>query len=114
MKGETLNVIFVCSRNKWRSPTAEAIYRRFPGVNARSAGTSASARVQVNDRLISWADIIFVMETRHRQILEQRFSARLSATKIVCLDITDDYQFMDEELVTTIKDRVREYLPVPE
>ena len=47
--GERLNVLFVCSRNQWRSPTAEQVWRRHPRVNARSAGTSGSARRVVGE-----------------------------------------------------------------
>ena len=114
MSSKTINVLFVCSRNQWRSPTAEALYKRFPGINARSAGTSPSARARVNERLIQWAHMIFVMEKRHGQILQERFGALLSGKTLVCLDIPDDYQFMDDELVTTLRDRLRGHIPVPD
>lgn len=114
MSGEALNVLFVCSRNQWRSPTAEALYKRFPGINARSAGTSPSARTRVHERLIQWAHMIFVMEKRHGQILKERFGALLAGKTLVCLDISDDYNFMDEELVSTLRDRLRGHIPVPD
>ena len=69
-----MNLIFICSRNKWRSPTAEAIFHNSQRHQARSAGTSASARVKVNETMIDWADLIFVMEQRHRQLLQERFA----------------------------------------
>jgi protein-tyrosine phosphatase len=56
--------------------------------------------VKVNAQHLAWADIVFVMEKRHQQILAQRFSTEISNCRIVCLDIPDDYRFMDEELVT--------------
>ena len=114
MSGGTLKVLFVCSRNQWRSPTAEAIYKRFPGIDARSAGTSDNSRIRINSDHIRWADTIFVMEKRHQQILRQRFNDDISAKQIVCLDIPDDYQFMDEDLIITIKERLRPYIPVPD
>ncbi len=114
MSDRSIKVLFVCSRNEWRSPTAEAMYKRFPNVEARSAGTSPNARIQINAKQVEWADIIFVMEKRHHQILRQRFSRTLIDPKVVCLDIPDEYQFMDEELIMTIKERVRAYIPVPE
>lgn len=114
MSDRPIRVLFVCSRNEWRSPTAEAIYKRFPAVEARSAGTSPKARIQVNAKQIEWADIIFAMEKRHQQMLQQRFSRSLIDAKVVCLDIPDDYQFMDEGLIAIIKERVRAYIPVPE
>ncbi len=113
MSERATKILFVCSRNEWRSPTAEAIYRRVSGIDARSAGTSPKARVQISAKQIEWADIIFVMEKRHRQILQQRFARETLDAKVVCLDIPDEYQFMDEELITTIKDRVQAYIAAP-
>ena len=114
MSGVALKVLFLCSRNHWRSPTAEAIYKKFPGVDARSAGTSPNARIKVNGGHIGWADFIFVMEKRHQQILQQRFNNDLSGNRVVCLDMPDDYEFMDEDLVMTLKDRLRPFIPVPD
>ena len=102
-----MNLLFICSRNKWRSPTAEAIFHNSLDHHARSAGTSDRARVKVNDSMIDWADLIFVMENRHRQILQQRFA---TDKKIIVLDIEDEYQYMDEELVNMIKCGVSPYL----
>ncbi len=59
-----MNILFVCSRNQWRSPTAEAIYKNTPAVNVKSAGTEPSARIKLTAKNIAWADIIFVMEKR--------------------------------------------------
>ena len=40
-------LLFICSRNQWRSPTAEDLFRDHAEYEARSAGTSDSARVRV-------------------------------------------------------------------
>jgi hypothetical protein len=53
---QTMNILFICSMNKWRSPTGEAIFRRHDGLNTRSAGTSRKARRQVNVTDLRWAD----------------------------------------------------------
>ena len=60
-----MNVLFVCSKNQWRSPTAEKIFAEDYGIRTRSAGTSSSARHRINQRDLAWADIIMVMEERH-------------------------------------------------
>ena len=91
MTGVT-RLLFVCSRNQWRSPTAEAVWRKHPGIEARSAGTSPSARHPVSARDLEWADVIFVMEPKHKQ--------RLMAEHV--LDIPDDYRYMDPELVELV------------
>ena len=62
-----MNILFVCSRNHWRSPTAETIYKNRSGINVKSAGTEPSARIKLNSKIIEWADLIFVMEKKHKQ-----------------------------------------------
>ena len=89
---ETKKLLFVCSRNKWRSRTAETIFRRQPGIDVRSAGTSEEAQVRVTEKLIEWADIILVMEKRHKQLLAQRFGAALQNKVTVVLEIPDNYE----------------------
>jgi len=93
------NLLFICSRNQWRSPTGEAIWRRREGYAARSAGTSPRAKRTVNAADIQWADIIFVMETKHRNRLMAKFSRLLSHKPLHVLDIPDEYRYMDEELI---------------
>lgn len=105
-----MNVLFVCSRNEWRSPTAETIYKHHDVVFAKSAGTSPSARIKINQKHIDWAELIFVMEKKHRQLIEQRFGNGLEKQKIIVLDIPDEYQYMDEELIEELKTKVAAYL----
>jgi predicted protein tyrosine phosphatase len=106
----TTNVLFVCSRNKWRSPTAETIWQKHPQVNARSAGTSAKARRTVSADDISWADIIFVMEQKHKNRLKAEYSRFLMHKSIHVLEIPDEYQYMDPDLVQILKESVSYYL----
>ena len=105
-----MNVLFVCSRNKWRSRTAETIFKTNQSHEFRSAGTENDARIKVNEKLIIWADLIFVMEKRHKQRLQDRFDQLLNDKKIVILDIEDNYQYMDEELIETLRASVGPYL----
>jgi len=102
-----MNILFVCSRNQWRSPSAEAIYKNSQAHNARSAGTSANARIKINQALIDWAEIIFVMENKHRQILIQKFNIN---QPLIVLDIPDEYQYIDPELIAMLKTSVEAYL----
>ncbi|MDB5150987.1 MAG: protein tyrosine phosphatase, partial [Mucilaginibacter sp.] len=97
-----------CSKNQWRSPTAEALFRNHPEYNAASAGTSDKARVRVNQKMIDRADVIFAMEQKHKEILKQRFSMNDKA--VIVLDIEDNYQFNDPELIVILRNELREYL----
>jgi protein-tyrosine phosphatase len=105
-----MNVLFVCSRNKWRSRTAETIFQDNQDHDFRSAGTENDARIKVNEKLINWANLIFVMEKRHKQRLQDTFDQLLNDKRIVILDIEDNYQYMDEELILTLRTSVTPYL----
>lgn len=109
-----IKLLFICSRNKWRSLTAEKVFHRFNGYDVRSAGTEDNARIKVTGGHIGWADIILVMEKKHLRRLRDKFNDRLENKKIVCLDIPDDYKYMDPELIEILKSRVSEYIEVPE
>jgi len=103
---DKLHVLFICSRNQWRSPTAEQVFRRDPALNVRSAGTSASARKQFSATDLEWADVILVMESKHRSRLMQEHGALLAGKALHVLDIPDDYRFMDAELVELLQSAV--------
>jgi predicted protein tyrosine phosphatase len=103
-------LLFVCSRNQWRSPTAAALFDDSEGYTARSAGTSASARIKITPGLINWADRIFVMEKRHAAIIDRNYSDLLTDKLVIVLHISDDYQYMDPELIEILESRLAEYL----
>ncbi|AIY43942.1 cellular communication/signal transduction [Collimonas arenae] len=99
-------LLFVCSRNQWRSPTGEQIWRRQPDIRARSAGTSPNARKTISAADIAWADLIFVMESKHKRRIMAEFGSLLENKKIHVLDIPDEYKYMDPELVEQLTDAV--------
>lgn len=107
-----MNILFICSRNQWRSPTAEKVWSKHPGISVRSAGTSPRARRTVSVKDIQWADIIFAMEQKHKDRLKAEFARLLSHKPIHVLDIPDEYQFMDPELVETLHNSVAAYLEI--
>ena len=104
------NLLFICSKNQWRSPTAELLFKNHPVHHARSAGTSDKARIKVNQKMLDWADVIFVMERRHQQLLKQQFPFPLVGKSLIILNIEDNYQFGDEELIGILKTSLSDYL----
>ena len=100
-----MNLLFVCSRNQWRSPTAERIFARTPGLDVRSAGTASSARCKLRRADLSWADLTFVMEHKHASQIRKRFGHDPGST-IHVLDIPDEYGFMDHDLVDLLEERI--------
>ena len=104
--GKAINVLFVCSMNRWRSPTAENVYAKDDQVNTRSRGTSKKAVRSICAGDLKWANVIFVMETKHRQQVKSRFPGEVKFTELHVLHIPDEYQFMDPELIQEIRDSV--------
>lgn len=107
-----MNLLFVCSENRLRSPTAEAVFSKYPGVQAIGAGTNADAETPVSGDLIDWADMIFVMEKIHRSKISKRYQALLKNKRLVCLDIPDIYQCMQPELVKLLVSKVPKYIRI--
>lgn len=105
-----MNVLFVCSQNQLRSPTAEQIFASHPGINVASAGTNADADNPLTGELVRWADLIFVMEKAHRNKVQKRYRADLKDARLICLDIPDEFEFMDESLIRLLRARVTRFL----
>ena len=99
-------VLFLCSRNLLRSPTAEQVFRGREGLEVASAGLAPDAEVPCSAELVAWADVIFVMEEAHRRRLNARFGRWLRDKRVTCLGIPDDYAFMDPMLVVLLLERV--------
>lgn len=104
-------LLFICSANLQRSPTAEALFRGSQHYDVRSAGTSERARVRVTEGHIGWADQIFVMEKRHRTLLADRFGRALGDKPLHVLDIPDEYTFKEPALVDILGVRLVALLP---
>ena len=107
-----MKLLFVCSQNRLRSPTAEAVFSAYSGVEAISAGTNNDAPTPVSADLIEWADVILCMEKVHRNKLTSKFKAEFKTKRLVVLDIPDNYDYMDPELVRILKAKVPRYVRI--
>ncbi|MBO6523162.1 MAG: hypothetical protein JJ971_04990 [Balneolaceae bacterium] len=107
------NVLFICSQNKLRSPTAEQVYSKRSDINVLSAGLNNDAENKVSGELLEWAETIFVMEKAHLNRLRKNFGTYLNSQKIICLDIPDIYEYMEPALVDTLAFKLRRYLGEP-
>ena len=105
-----MNLLFLCSQNKRRSLTAEKIFNGYNGHKAYSAGTESNARIKVTSGLLGWADIIFCMEKKHLRRIKEKYPGIVVNKKVVCLNISDEYEFMDRELQELLKSCVDEYI----
>lgn len=103
-------ILFLCSKNKLRSPTAEAIFCEVEGWDVYSAGISNDAEVHVALEDIEWADYIFVMENTHKKKLSKKFGNAINGQPVISLGIPDDYEFMDQALIDILKSKVPAYI----
>ncbi len=103
-------LLFVCSRNHWRSPTAEALFKDHPRYDARSAGTENGARIKLTAGHVGWADMIFCMEKSHAARVAERFAGELGDKPLIVLRISDDFEFMDPALIDLLQTELSAHL----
>lgn len=108
-----MRILFVCSENRLRSPTAAAVFSEYDGVEAISAGTNSDCETLVSGDLIEWADVVLVMEKSHKSKISRKFQPLLRNKKVDVLNIPDHFQFMDPLLVEILRTRVPSYVGIP-
>jgi predicted protein tyrosine phosphatase len=81
-----------------------------PAWEVRSAGTEDGARIKVTAGHLGWADVIVVMEKRHKERLQQKYPDKLTGKSCVCLFVEDDYEFMDPRLIALLHERMRDFV----
>ena len=108
---ERPNLLVVCGRNKKRSRTAEHIFKNDSRFTIRSVGLSPKSERKISEKDLIWADLIFVMETGHRARICGTYR-HLKLPNIEILNIKDDFEFMDDELVQLLTDRINDTLSV--
>jgi predicted protein tyrosine phosphatase len=102
--------LFICSQNRLRSPTAEHIFASWPDVETDSAGLGGDATVPLSSEQIAWANLIFVMEKVHKNRLSAKFQRHLNGKRVICLDIPDDYEYMQPELIKLLEAKAGKFL----
>ena len=99
------NVLVVCGRNKRRSRTAEFIFKNDSRFNIRTGGLSSKSDRQVTEKDIQWANLIFVMDNGQRNRIGSAYR-HLEIATIEVLNIEDEYEYLDEELIFILKERI--------
>ena len=105
-----MHLLFICSRNRKRSLTAETLFHQVDGHQARSAGTERNARIKVTAGMLGWADKIFCMEKKHLRRLQEKYPDIIAGKEVICLHIPDEYEYMDENLQEILQSIIPEYL----
>ena len=101
-----MKVLFVCTANKLRSPTAEDVFRDYPGIEAVSAGTDTEAPRPLTKELVASANLIFAMESRHRERIRKKYKQRPPDSRIITLHIPDEYERDDPVLIELLREKV--------
>ncbi len=105
-----MNLLFVCSQNKLRSPTAESVFSDIPNIDVRSAGLNNNAEIPLGAEDVIWADCIFVMEQAQKKKLCSHFQEHLRTQRVICLSIPDNYEYMEPALIELFKQKVPQYI----
>jgi predicted protein tyrosine phosphatase len=106
---ERPNILVVCGRNKKRSRTAEFIFKNDDRFSIRSCGLSPKSDRKISEGDLNWADLVFVMEQDQKAKIKELYM-HITLPPIHVLNIEDDYEFMDEELVLMLRDRMNEVI----
>src|SRR4051794_2905676 len=109
----SLKLLFVCSRNRLRSLSAEKLFEGASGYEVRSAGTQPSARIVLTAGHLGWADLVFVMEKSHMNRIRLKYPELAQECRIITLHIPDDYEFMQPELLEELRAKLAPYVTVP-
>jgi predicted protein tyrosine phosphatase len=115
MREKRERILFVCTANIDRSPTAESLYAGDPRYEVLSAGTAPFAVVPLSQRILEWADRIFVMNERedhHKTDILQRFPGL--KLEIVDLDIEDRWYRGDPQLISMLLKKLTAHLGAPQ
>lgn len=104
------HILFICSQNRFRSPTAEKVFFGRPGIEVASAGLNAGAVNPVSSDLLEWADVVFVMEESQRTKLSKKYKAFLTSQRVICLDIPDEFEYMEKALIRILEIKVNPFL----
>ena len=110
-------ILFVCTANRDRSPTAEDLYANDARYEVRSAGTWPHAVTPITRELLTWADRVFVLcerEDRHASQIKERFPDL--SPRVVDLDLPDRREWCRShpELVNALLERLEPLLGRPE
>ncbi len=105
-----IRALFICGRAQARGPTAAQIAVQMEGVRADCGGVSNDADDLLSLEQLEWADVIFVMEARHKTQLAAKFAGPLRGKPIINLDVPDLYSFMQPELVEILTSKLHTHL----
>ena len=112
-KSSNMKILFVCTQNKCRSPTAEWMYSRNSEHSVASAGVATDAENPIDRDMLAWADRIFFFERQHRSKIRKFAPDLYGKLKIECLYVPDEYEYKNPQLITLLEYKLVQHLGVP-
>ena len=104
-----MNVLFVCTENLARSPTAAVLFRELQGQvgrhNARAVGTAPHAPQRLTTRELAWAELVAVMEPRHLGTIIAKWPQQ--AKKVVVLQVEEHLASSERDLRRILEPKIR-------
>ena len=103
-----IKILFVCTENLQRSPTAESLFSNSKKYKVKSCGISQFAEIIISKESVRWADIIVCMEEVHKEFILENFPESHNKELIV-LNILDIYYKDDPKLIELLKQKLKRF-----
>lgn len=103
-------ILFICTGNRDRGPTAKALCVQYPNLEARAAGTSKYAITPLTEVMVRETDVLAVMEQGHAEHIREHYAEAAEGKPLHCLDIPDEFQSMEPALVRLLQERLKPIL----
>ncbi|MDP3882032.1 MAG: phosphotyrosine protein phosphatase [Nanoarchaeota archaeon] len=100
-------ILFVCTANQQRSPTAESLFTNNEEYETKSVGIHPMAEIPISSEAIEWADRIVCMEEEHKEFIEREFPIA-DKKQLIVLNIPDVYSRDDPDLIMSLKEKLSE------
>lgn len=109
-QGTDTRVLCVCSIGMLRSATMAKVLSEEYGHNTRSCGIHPNALIEFSEKLAYWADEIYCVESYIYHDIEDKLKSYGFNRDLFCFNIQDDYEYMQDKLVTLIKEKYEEII----
>lgn len=108
-----MRILFVCSSNLIRSPTAEHHFSDRAGIETLSAGVGSDAIRPLTAELVTWADLILTMESSYADNVRERFADELGDTPVESLDVPDRFKRNEAKLIALLEEKCARWVTAP-
>jgi predicted protein tyrosine phosphatase len=105
-----MKLLFVHARGDPSRSFPEQVLNGDPRVAFRTVSLGDEELSAPEEEVISWADVIVVMEKRMRHIIRRRFKPAGRTKRVVCLHLPEQYDMQDPTYLRLFRERIEVYL----